>query len=258
MEATLEKKKPVTFNRWLPYWAVLQYDVHQTLRSWVYRVWVGVSLLAAVGYLLYRFGLSHEAGIVQPASNLVADLLRWTLLGSITLIVVLTAGSISSERGTMADSVLSRGISRHQYFMGKWHSRLATVLATFVVMAVVVLVAGVFLLHEDVSLSGSAVALGTVCAVLAAVITCGVTVSAICNSTVLGITILWVILYGGGFALSLLPARYPSPARTLNSLPFILQGHYDLHALGRLALWCMAFSIVAATVGLARFARRDI
>src|SRR3954470_14078216 len=94
-------RRPVSINRWLPYWAVFQADVQQTLRSWVYRVWVLVSLAAAVGYLLYRFGLSHEAGIVQPASNLVADLLRWTLLGSITLIVVLTAGSISSERGTM-------------------------------------------------------------------------------------------------------------------------------------------------------------
>jgi ABC-2 type transport system permease protein len=196
--------------------------------------------------------------MVQLASNLVADLLRWTLLGSITLIVVLTAGSISSERGTMADSVLSRGISRHQYFFGKWHSRLATVLATFLTMAGLVLIAGVFLLHEDISFTGSAVALGTVTAVLTAVITCGVTVSAICNSTVLGITVLWVILYGGGFALSLLPARYPSPDRALASLPFILRGHYDSHALGELALWCLAFSFVAAVIGLAHFARRDI
>jgi ABC-type transport system involved in multi-copper enzyme maturation permease subunit len=258
MDTTLEKKKPVTFNRWLPYWAVLQADVHQTLRSWVYRVWVLVSLLAAVGYLLYRFGLSYEAGIVQPASNLVADLLRWTLLGSVTLIVVLTAGSISSERGTMADSVLSRGISRHQYFLGKWHSRLATVLATFLLMGGLVLVAGVFLLHEDVSLVGSAVALGTVCAVLAAIITCGVTVSAICNSTVLGITVLWLLLYGGGFALSLLPARYPSPGRALNSLPFILRGHYDPQTLGELVLWCLALSVVISLIGLAHFARRDI
>ena len=39
MEATVEKK-PVAINRWLPYWAVFQYDVGQTLRSWVYRVWV--------------------------------------------------------------------------------------------------------------------------------------------------------------------------------------------------------------------------
>ena len=45
-------------------------------------------------------------------------------LGLYGTIVVLTAGSISAERGTVADSVLSRGISRYQYFMGKWHARL--------------------------------------------------------------------------------------------------------------------------------------
>ena len=38
---------PFRFNRVLPYWAVLQADVHQTLRSWVYRTWVLVSVLAA-------------------------------------------------------------------------------------------------------------------------------------------------------------------------------------------------------------------
>jgi ABC-2 type transport system permease protein len=251
-------KKQVSINRWLPYWAVLQADVQQTVRSWVYRIWVLVSLLAAVGYLLYRFGLAHEAGIVQPASRLIADLLRWTLLGSVTLIVVLCAGSISAERGTMADSVLSRGISRHQYFLGKWHSRLVTVLATFWGLAGGVLLAGIFLLHEDLSLPGSLMALVAVSAFLAAVISCGVTVSAVCNSTVLGIALLWVILYGGGFALSLLPARYPSPARLLASLPYMLRGYYDAHLIATLAGWSLAFSVAVAVVGLAHFARRDI
>ncbi len=250
--------KPVPIHRWLPYWAVFQADMHQTLRSWVYRVWVLVSVLSAVGYLLYRFGLAHEAGIVQPASRLIADLLRWTLLGSVTLIVVLTAGSISSERGSMADSVLSRGISRHQYFLGKWHSRLASVLGTFLCMAVGVLVASNFLLHEDLTLGGSLVALGTVAALLTAVISCGVMVSSLCNSTVLGIAILWVLLYGGGFALSLLPTRYPSPDRALASLAYILRGYYDLDALGQLMGWCLVFSIGVAAVGMVYFARRDV
>ena len=138
-------KKPVTFNRWLPYWAVLQADVGQTLRSWVYRVWVLLSLLATVGYLLYRIGLAHEAGIAQPASLLVSNLIRWGVLGSITLIVVLTAGAISADRGTMADSVLSRGISRYQYFLGKWHARLVTVLGTFLLFGIGALVSSVFL-----------------------------------------------------------------------------------------------------------------
>src|SRR3954470_17117555 len=157
MEA-IAAPRPVTINRWLPYWAVFQADVQQTLQSWVYRVWVLVSMLAAVGYVLYRFGLTQEAGIVQPAAQLIADVLRWVLLGSVSLVVVLTAGSISSERGTMADSVLSRGISRYQYFLGKWHARLAAVLVTYLTMGAAALVSSLFL-HEDLSLSGSLVAL---------------------------------------------------------------------------------------------------
>src|SRR6516162_2986016 len=149
--------------RFLPYWAVFQMDVHQTLRSWVYRVWLLLSLSAAIGYLLYRFGAYREAGMVQPASDLMSDLLRWTVLGSVTLIIILTAGSISAERGTMADSVLCRGISRYQYFLGKWHSRLVTVLGTFFTLAAVVLVGSFFLLRdENLSPVGGVVALLTV------------------------------------------------------------------------------------------------
>src|SRR5262249_23534707 len=77
--------KPVKINRWLPYWAVFQADVQQTLRSWVYRTWVLVSVLAAVGYLIYGVGLYRGAGIVQDASTLLSDLLRWTVLGSVTV-----------------------------------------------------------------------------------------------------------------------------------------------------------------------------
>jgi hypothetical protein len=257
MDGLASPPRPV-YNRWLPYWAVFQADAHQTLRSWVYRVWVLVSVLAAVGYLLYRCGLAHEAGIVQPASKLIADLLRWTTLGSVTLIVVLTAGSISSERGTMADSVLSRGISRHQYFLGKWHSRLLVVLATFVVLSAGVLIASLFLLHEDLDLGGCVMAILTVAALLAAVVACGLAVSAMCNSTVLGIAVLWIVLYGGGFALSMLPARYPSPDRALNNLPFVLKGQYDPDILFQLMGCSVLLSLVVAMVGLAYFARRDI
>ena len=258
MEAPATPAKPVRINRWLPYWAVFQADVHQTLRSWVYRTWVLTSVLAAVGYLLYRVGVYHEAGIVQPASMLVSDLLRWTVLGSVTMIIVLTVGTIVSERGTMADSVLSRGISRHQYFLGKWHARLASVLGTFFAMGALWLVASHFLLHEDVRLDGAAFALLTVAALLAAVISFGVAVSAVVNSSVLGIAVLWLALSGASFLLSLLPDRIPSPDRALHHLPYILRGQYDAATLGRLILWALGASVIAAGIGMAHFARRDV
>jgi hypothetical protein len=257
MDAVIEKK-PVTFNRWLPYWAVFQSDVRQTLQSWVYRFWVLLTVLAAAGYLSYSFGSYQKVGIVESASLNVSHLLRWTVLGSAVIICVLTAGSISSERGTMADSVLSRGISRYQYFLGKLHARLATVLGTFLILGVLILISALFLLHEDLSWHGSLIALITIAALLGAVITCGVTVSAIANSTVLGTAVLWSILCAAGFLLSFLPSRYPSPDRAIQRLPHILQGHYDLTSLAQFVGWSILVSCFTALIGLAYFSRRDV
>ncbi len=248
----------IRFNRWLPYWAVLQVDLRQTLRNWVYRGWVLASVLAAVGYLLYKLGVYREAGIIQPASILISDLLRWTVVGSVTLIVVLTAGAISGERGTMADSVLSRGISRYQYFLGKWHARLAVVLGTFLTLGFVTLAASFVFLHEDLTWHGSLVALLTVTALLIPVVTCGVTFSALFSSTVLGIAVSWVALYGTGFALAHLAPAQPTPDRFLQSLPYVLRGNYDLEGLGRLMGWSVLVSCGMALVGLGFFARRDV
>jgi ABC-type transport system involved in multi-copper enzyme maturation permease subunit len=250
--------KPVAINRWLPYWAVFQADVRQTLQSWIYRTWVLLSLLATAGYLLYRYAPYHEAGLIQSAAGYLSDLLRWTLLGSAALIVVLTGGCISSERGTVADSVLSRGISRYQYFLGKWHARLAAVLVTYLFMGMIGLTGSLIFLQEDLSALGSIVALLTVAALLGAVISCGVAVSAIANSTLAGIAVLWLLLYGGGFALSLLPAPFPAPDRVLHSLPDIVRGHYHLAALGRLMTLCIGVSCVAALIGMGYFGRRDV
>lgn len=250
---------PVRINRWLPYWAVFQADVRQTLTSWVYRTWVLVSVLVTAGYLLYQYGVYHQAGILQPASRLVNDVLQWTVIGSVTLVIVLTTGSISAERGTMADSVLSRGISRHQYFLGKWHARLITVLTTFFILGLLALVGSFFFLHEDLSLSGSLAALLMVAAILAVVSTLGVTVSAVSNSTVVGIAVLWLVVYGTGIVLSLLlHDSDPSPRWLMKNLPNVLHGDFSWHVVGRYASWSALGSVVAALVGLVCFSRRDV
>jgi hypothetical protein len=250
--------KDFRINRLLPYWAVFQADLRNTLKGWVYRFWVLASVLGAVGYLLYRYGVDREAGLIQSASSFISDLMRWSVLGSVAPIIVLTGGCISSERGIMADSVLSRGISRYQYFMGKWHARLVIVVGTFLVMGLVALLGGLLFLHEDIHLLGGLLALITVMAILTVVTTCGVTVSAISNSTVLGVAVLWMVLYGAGFALSLLPTRYPTPGYALTNLPNILRGYYDFQILGRLMTWSLVASGVVALVGLGYFGRRDV
>jgi len=251
--------KVVKTNRILPYLAVFQAEAQQTLRSWIYRAWVFLSVGAAVGYLFYRFGARQVAGIVQPVSEMMSDMLTWTVLGSITLIIALTAGTICADRGTMADSVLSRGISRYQYFMGKWHARLAVVLGTYIVMALAMLIGGIVLLHgQGLSISGSLLALGFVASLLLVVITFSVSASAVANTTLISLVVVWIVLHAGGFVLSWLPPNYPSPDRALRSLPHIIRGQYDLRMLGELIGASLLITIVTAFAGMIYFSRKDV
>jgi hypothetical protein len=95
-------------------------------------------------------------------------------------------------------------------------------------------------------------------AILAAVISCGVTVSAVFNSTLVGLAALWVALYGTGFLLSLLPSGFPTPVQALERLPNVLRGLYDLEQLTQLMSWSGGVAVAAALVGLLYFARRDV
>jgi hypothetical protein len=243
---------------WLPYWAVLQTDLRQTVRGWVWRTWVLTSLLAALGYLLYRLGVYREAGIVQHASNVTGDLLRWPLMGTVLLVVVMAVSAMTAERGTLADSVLSRGISRRQYFMAKLHSRLFSVLFTFLAMTSVVLTISHFLLHEDLALDGSIAGLAALGSLMILIITCGVTVGALTSTTVFGVSVVWLALYAAAFALSMLPPAYPTPDRLLAKLPEILQGHFDMAALKQMMGVALGLSAVVALLGVIGFSRSDV
>jgi putative exporter of polyketide antibiotics len=258
MDAVASAKKPVAINRWLPYWAVFQADFGQTIRNWVYRLWVLTLIVATTGWLLYRAAPAKEYGLLHPASLFMSELLNWTILVSVTLVVVLTAGSISGERGSMADSILSRGISRYQYFMGKWHARLVAVLVTFLAMGVVAWISSLMVLHEDLSLVGGLMAMATVAAMLTVVSTAGVTVSAMASSTVVAMAVLWVLLYGLGFAMSLLPAHFATPDRILHKLPYMLRGYFDLEMHTHFIGLCLVLSLILALVGMIHFSRRDV
>src|SRR6476620_8480939 len=86
----------VRFNRFLPYWAVLQTDMRQTLRGWTYRLWVLVTVLAAAGFLLYRVGVHNEAGIFLSAAAQSGDLFRLVVVGSLALVVVLAVSAVGA------------------------------------------------------------------------------------------------------------------------------------------------------------------
>ncbi len=255
---------PIRFNRLLPYWAVLQTDLRQTLRSWVYRLWVLMMLFAAGGYVLYKFGAAN-AGEFQPANIQTVDLLRALAVGSLSLISLIAVSSISSERGTVADSILSRGISRYQYFLAKWHARLAVVLSTFMLTSGAALIAYAVLFNESVTggetnltIAGGFVGILLLAAALAVVVSWGVTIGSLSSGTVLGITIFWILIFGALVVLTQLPAGYPNPKRTFDGLRHVLRGEYTSSGVSEFLIGTGVLSVAGAAVGLIGFAKRDV
>jgi hypothetical protein len=252
-------------NVFLPYWAVLQTDLRQTLRSWVYRTWVLLLVIAAGGYVLFKLGAAKKAGEFQPASVQTGDLLRALVVGSLSLVSLIAVGGIASERGTIADSVLSRGISRYQYFLAKWHARLGVTVGTFVLLAAGVLVTYAVVFSEAVTGGGTNLTAGggllgvlVLAGVMAVVVSWGVTVGALANGTVTGITLFWVVLFGSLLVLSQLPDTYPTPERMLDELRRVLAGTAHPSAVIEFVFVSAALSVAAAAVGLVGFARRDV
>ena len=112
--------------------------------------------------------------------------------------------------------------------------------------------------QSDLSFGGGLAAVLAVCAVLAAIVSWGVTIGALTNGPMLGITVFWLVLYGSGFLLSLLPEPWPSPDRQLARLKFVLQGQYNPAVLTQLLVASSVLCAVAAVVGLIGFSKRDV
>ena len=98
----------------------------------------------------------------------------------------------------------------------------------------------------------------TISALLAAVVAAGVAVGSLSNSTVVGITALWIFLYGSGLLMSLLPYSLPTPEKVLARLPYVLQGEYNLNALTDWVFGGIVSAIGIAIVGMLGFSRKDV
>lgn len=258
MDASTTMTPALRFSRLLPYIAVLQTDLRQTPKNWVWRTWVLASLVAASLYLTHRFAIYRDAKFVQTVDKVVGNLLHWSALGTVTLVIAFVSGAIAAERGSLADSVLCRGISRYQYFLAKLHARLVSVLGTYLFLAGGILTISAFLFPGLVTFTGCFAALGAIAAILAAVVCCGVAISAMCSSQMLSVSTLWVSLYAIAFALTFLPESYLTPDRLIDVLPKVLRGEFDRDELWRLTSYSLAASGITAFFGMMKFSRADV
>ncbi len=286
----------------MPYWAIFTTDLSGLVRGWVLRAWLVLSGLLALVVLLDHSSLTpaghppangvitallHPVDTSAGAAHTLGELLKSYVIIWTTFVVVLTGGAITSELPTVADAVLSRGISRWQYFFGKWTARLVAVLGVYLLVviptsALIWLNAGRASVSGDVApadptasielasapaelrplgsldFAGCGFAVVEVAALLSLVVTCGVAFSASFEGTMLSIAVAWVVVYGTGLSLSLLGLARVSPAAFLDRLPALLGGDFA----ASVQCWNLG-AIIGLTLSIAalssvQFARRDV
>lgn len=277
-------------------------DLASVARSWVLRAWFVLTVLVTLVTMLDHgdpqttsqkpggavlAALLHPVDTTTGEAHTLRELLKFYIVIWVSFVIVLTGGTVSSELGVVADSVLSRGISRWQYYLGKWTARLTAVLGVYLlVMVPTALVLWVssgpaapvdksvaqaefeseepgvepapLVLRRSHSLAGVAFAVAEVAALLAFVVTCSIAFSASFGSTVISIAVGWVSIYGTGLILSILDVTSFSPARLLREMPDLVRGHYVAADQWWLLSGWVALTLAVMTASGVVFARRDV
>jgi hypothetical protein len=251
-------------SRWLPFWSILEMDLKQTLRGSLYRLGLLVALIVSLGVLLNRAAIHREAGVPQYASLHVGDFLQYTVIFGAALAVVLSAGAIAGERGSMADSVLCRGVGRWHYFLGKWSARLIAILGGYLAVGLLFMVACVFILKSDLDFYGCVTGLVLVGAVLTLIVSASIALSAIMNNTMLCLAVVLLLLYGFMALVWLVPMGTFTLNKFLSTLPVIIRspapGGFELPMMPyvKFAAYVVLSGCGIATIGLLFFMRKDV
>ncbi len=201
--------------------AILKADVASLSRSWVLRGWLAALLLAE--FFLIATTIVGLRSIRVPASNIIATNLGGFLLIWSTLIIVISAGSVSLEADIISDSILSRACTRTQFIVAKLLGRSVVILGIYLVAASIVAYAAYRYAAADVTPATMAVAISVVGLALLLLVSLGVLFSVVFNNTIVSVVALLLLWYVASPIFVFAGAEYLSPASLVRNLPAVLK-----------------------------------
>jgi len=231
--------------------ALLENDLKSMVSSWGVRIWLGLAALLAIVSL--PVALSERPGAQALAEVLGTYPLIWS-----TFAIVLSAGAVSSETGVVADSILSKAVTRYEYIVAKLASRLVTVLGVYLLVAI----PSAYLTYRYGTgpLSTSGIVWGVLLIGLNMVLltSLSVTFSTLFSRTLVAVMGAWFLWYMAGGIFAVLEIEHLSPLHLVENLPAILQGDYA--EVDRWQILVMFSLVSAAVTGVAvlHFGRKDL
>ncbi len=115
----------------MPFLAILQHDLRGLGASWLVRLWLAAAALLTLILTLSQWSAS-------PSAVLISSLLfPYLVFPWFFVVIVLGVGPVSGSRSeSLADGILSRPVSRWEYLLASWSSRVVLVLGAYLIVTV--------------------------------------------------------------------------------------------------------------------------
>jgi ABC-2 type transport system permease protein len=231
--------------------ALLEADLGQMARSWAVRIWV----VLMVAQALITLPIASNEG--TAAEGLAGVLGTFPLLWS-TFIIIISSGAVSSEAGVVADSILSKAVTRYEYILAKMTSRLITVVVLYLLIALL----SAYLLSryatDDLNRTGVTWGILTIGMQLVLLTSLAVTFSTLFNRTSVALMVTWFLWFGAGAIFALFKLENISPLHIVDRLSETLQGTYST---GDQWQALLAFGVAASgaiSLAVLHFAHKDL
>ncbi len=199
--------------------AILHYDLAQLTHSWLVRIWV-VLLVVPAFFLVAVAANEKELASETMAAYIAAVLAPLSGLA----VAILSAAAISGESGIVADSILSRSVTRTEYMAAKIISRLGFTAAIYVVVTLPFAYLVVRYASDDATLGGVIAGLMMVGVLLIFLAALGITMSTLLTNVLVAVLTVLVTVVLSGAVLQFLGLDWMSTTAVVEGLPETFRG----------------------------------
>lgn len=242
------------------YLALLRLDLEQMGRSWLVRGWA-VLLVAPAIFLVVVVASEQEKASETLALYMAAVLapLSWLVVS------ILSATAVSGEANVIADSILSKSVTRSAYMWAKISARLAVFLAIYFVVTIPLS----YLMaryatetptesYQDTTLAGVAAGLLMVASLFVFLGTFGIALSTVFRNVQFAVVGTLMVAIVSGVGLQFLGLDWMSTTAVIDGLPETFRGTTQFQDEVRVMIVFCALALSAMMTGVWYFRRKDL
>ncbi|MBI5961173.1 MAG: hypothetical protein HY866_20720 [Chloroflexi bacterium] len=232
--------------------ALLEADLKTMTHSWVVRIW-GLLLIAQI--LITIPAAASEGTAAVSLSDLLGTFpLIWAIV-----VILISAGAVSSEAGVVADSILSKAVTRYEYILAKLTSRLLAVIALYLASAITsAYLLSRYAVTSDLDTPGVVYSISLIGMLLVLLTSLAVAFSTFFDRSSVAIVITWILWIAAGAICALFKLENLSPVHILERLPDALSGDYSARAQWEALIGFTFASSVVIGAAIAHYVRKDL